>query len=115
MTELGANLAGSDRDFGYGDEDDFDELSNSGISTVNSAKIKHHNVKENYDNKILLEQLKILKSENSKLINELLESHKSLQNFLKSSEGSVDALKNNCTAVYNIYSKFRKKYFLWLL
>ncbi|KAL7046661.1 hypothetical protein ACKWTF_002681 [Chironomus riparius] len=91
--ELGANLAGSDRDFGYGDDDDVDELSNSGISTVNSAKIKHHNVKENYDNKILLEQLKILKSENSKLINELLESHKSLQNFLKSSESGVDALK----------------------
>lgn len=94
MLELGANLAGSDREFGYVDEDDVDELSNSGISTVNSTKMKHHNVKDNYDNKILLEQVKILKNENSKLINELLESQKSLHNFLKSSESGVDALKS---------------------
>ncbi|KAG5678685.1 hypothetical protein PVAND_008335 [Polypedilum vanderplanki] len=92
--ELGANLAGNERDFVDGDDDEVeDELSNSGISTVNSLKTKHHSIKDNYD-KLLLEQVKVLKIENTKLINELLESHKSLQSLLKSSECGMDALKN---------------------
>ena len=46
--------------------------------------------------KILLEQVKILKSENSKLIQEVLESHKSFSNYLKNSDTTVisDVLKN---------------------
>lgn len=92
--ELGANLAGNDREFGDGDEDEVDELSNSGVSTVNSTKMKHHSIKDNYDRKILLEQVKLLKNENSKLVNELLESHKNLHSYLKSSECGMDALKN---------------------
>jgi hypothetical protein len=88
-------LAGNERDdFVDGEDDEGDELSNSGISTVNSAKIKHHSIKDNYDRKILLEQVKLLKNENSKLVNELLESHKNLHSFLKSSECGIDAFKS---------------------
>lgn len=43
--------------------------------------------------KILLEQVKILKSENTKLIQEVLESHKSFNNYLKNSDTN-DVLKN---------------------
>lgn len=89
--EYQENLNDNDREFGY-DEDDVDEMSNSGVSTVNSAKIKHHKAKDSYDKKIL-EQMEILKNENSKLMNEILESYKSLQSFLKASESGVDAIK----------------------
>lgn len=81
--ELGANLAGQERDDGPDDEDEADELSNSGVSTVNSAKVKHHSGKEHEDGKFLMDQVKLLKIENAKLLNELLESQKSVQNIIK--------------------------------
>lgn len=72
----------ADREF---EEDD--DLSNSGISTVNSTKVKHHTNKEHHDDmKILLEHVKVLKNENTKLIQEVLESHKSLQSLLKNND-----------------------------
>lgn len=82
--ELGANLAGRDeRDDGAYEEDEqeADELSNSGVSTVNSTKIKHHPMKE--DGRFLMDQVKLLKIENSKLLNELLESQKNFQSIVK--------------------------------
>ena len=81
--ELGANLAGQERDDGPDDEDEADELSNSGVSTVNSTKVKHHSGKEHEEAKFLMDQVKLLKIENAKLLNELLESQKSFQNIIK--------------------------------
>lgn len=82
--ELGANLAGQEREDGVFEEDEAeaDELSNSGVSTVNSTKIKHHPGKE--EGRFLMDQVKLLKIENSKLLNELLESQKNFQNIVKS-------------------------------
>lgn len=95
-------------DLGDGDDDEVDELSNSGVSTVNSAKIKHHTVKDSYNNKILLEQVKVLKNENFKLINELLESHKSLQSFLKANDGGIDVLKGLIQQLSNFTRNFER-------
>lgn len=80
--ELGANLAGQEREDCV-DEDD-DELSNSGVSTVNSTKVKHHSGKEHDDGKFLMDQVKMLKIENAKLLNELIESQKNFQCLVKS-------------------------------
>lgn len=82
--ELGANLAGQEREDGADYEDEVDELSNSGVSTVNSAKVKHNSGKEHEDGKYLMDQVKMLKMENSKLLNELLESQKNFQSLVKS-------------------------------
>jgi hypothetical protein len=92
--ELADNLAGNDRELTEVDDDEVDELSNS-VSTVNSAKTKHHSGKENYEHKFLLEQFKLLKNENTKLINELLESQKNLMTILKTNDYQIfaDALK----------------------
>ncbi len=78
-TELGANLAGGD-DI----EDPDNEMSNvnSTVSTVNSQKLKHP-IKMSDENRFLIEQIKLLKIENSKLLNEVLETQKSYQNMLK--------------------------------
>jgi hypothetical protein len=88
--------------------DEEDDLSNSGVSTVNSTKTKHHNEKSNYENKVLLEQLKILKIENSKLINELLESHKSLQSILKANDGGIEVLKSLLQKLTNFTCSFER-------
>lgn len=92
------------------DEDEVDELSNSGVSTVNSAKIKHHTAKDHYDIKLLLEQVKVLKSENSKLIQEVLDSHKSFNNYLKSNDTTTvsDVLKNLVQQLSNISRNFER-------
>lgn len=95
--ELGANLAGHDRpdDIQEADEDDVDELSNS-VSTVDSSKAKNHAGMN--EAKILMDQVHSLKEENSKLLNELLESQKSLQSVLKAQTQEhgvlTDVLKN---------------------
>lgn len=81
--ELGANLAGQEREDGPDDEDEADELSNSGVSTVNSTKVKHHSGKEHEEGKFLMDQVKLLKVENAKLLNELLESQKNVQSIIK--------------------------------
>lgn len=75
---LGENLAGREDD-----DDEADELSNSGVSTVNSAKIKHLTGKDSDERKFLIEQLKTMKQENSKLLHELIESQKSFHNLVK--------------------------------
>lgn len=82
--ELGANLAGQEREDLADDEDEVDELSNSGVSTVNSAKVKHHSGKEHDDGKFLMDQVKLLKIENAKLLNELLESQRNFHSLVKS-------------------------------
>lgn len=96
--ELGANLAGQERDDGPDDEDEADELSNSGVSTVNSTKVKHHSGKEHEDGKFLMDQVKLLKIENAKLLNELLESQKNVQSIIKAipqdQEVFSEALRN---------------------
>lgn len=95
--ELGANLAGQEREDGADDEDEADELSNSGVSTVNSTKVKHPG-KNNEETKFLMDQVKLLRIENAKLLNELLESQKSFQILIKSipqDQGMFsDALRN---------------------
>lgn len=75
---LSENLEGRE------DGDDDDELSNSGVSTVNSAKLKHLTGKDSDERKFLLDQLKSMKAENSKLLHELIESQKSFHNLVKS-------------------------------
>lgn len=96
--ELGANLAGQEREDGADYEDEVDELSNSGVSTVNSAKAKHNSGKEHEDSKFLMDQVKMLKIENAKLLNELLESQKNFQSLVRSipnDQGMFsDALRN---------------------
>lgn len=81
--ELGANLAGQERDECADDEDEADELSNSGVSTVNSTKVKHHSGKEHEEGKFMMDQVKLLKIENAKLLTELLESQKNFQSIVK--------------------------------
>lgn len=82
---LGENLAGHDREDGTEEDDDGDELSNSGVSTVNSiSKGKHLLNKDSEDKKFLMEQLRAIKLENSKLLNELIESQKNFQSLAKS-------------------------------
>ena len=80
--ELGANLAGQEREDGADDDDEGDELSNSGVSTVNSTKAKHHCVKD-LDEKFFMDQVKQLRIENTKLLNELIESQKNFQTIIK--------------------------------
>lgn len=95
---LGENLAGQDREDCADDDDEGDELSNSGVSTVNSTKIKHLTGKDSGDKKFLMEQLKSMKLENSKLLNELIESQKSFHSLVKSipqdHEVFADILRN---------------------
>lgn len=95
--ELGANLAGQERDECADDEDEADELSNSGVSTVNSTKVKHHSGKE-HEGKFMMDQVKLLKIENAKLLTELLESQKNFQSIVKAipqDQGMFsDALRN---------------------
>lgn len=92
------------------DEDEVDELSNSGVSTVNSAKIKHHTAKDHhhhYDVKLLLERVKVLESENSKLAQEALDSHKSFNNYLKSNDTTA-VLKNLVQQLSNISRSYER-------
>lgn len=78
--ELGANLAGQDRLENV--EEEAEEMSTSGVSTVNSAKVKMTPKKS--ENKYVSEQIAGLKMENVRLLQDLLESHKMYQMLLKS-------------------------------
>lgn len=94
----------ADRDF---EEDD--DLSNSGISTVNSTKVKHHANKEHHEEiKILLEHVKLLKNENSKLIHEIFESHKSLQSLLKNND--IEAFAEAMRSLTHHLSTFTRQF-----
>lgn len=93
-----ANLAGHEREDCADDDDEADELSNSGVSTVNSTKVKHHSGKDHVDGKFLMDQVKLLKLENAKLLNDLLESQRNFQSIVKAipqEQGAFsEALKN---------------------
>lgn len=79
------------------DGDDDEESCNSNVSTVNSTKIKDHLGKD-HDGKFLMNQVKMLKVENAKLLNELFESQRNFQSLVKSipSEQGIfsEALRN---------------------
>lgn len=105
--EFGANLAGQDRlDAAGDDEEDNEEMSTSGVSTVNSTKIKPINS----DTKHLNEEFSKLNVQNVHLMQNLLESHKLYQALLKSTieeqRLNLDVLRNfsaqltNATVLY---------------
>lgn len=78
--ELGANLAGQERLDNV--EEDAEELSTSGVSTVNSAKVKMK--PKNAVIKYATDQIAELRIENVRLLQDLLESHKMYRSLLKS-------------------------------
>ena len=112
--ELGRNLAGQEREDGGDDEDEVDELSNSGVSTVNSTKVKHHSGKEPEESKFLMDQVKLLRIENAKLLNELLESQKSFQGLIKAiphDQGIFsDALRNLTQQLSSFTRNFERSF-----
>lgn len=63
-------------------EEEAEEMSTSGVSTVNSTKLK---VKpQQHESKYITEEVAALKVENFRLLQDLLESHKMYQILLKS-------------------------------
>lgn len=106
ITELGANLAGQDRLDNI--EDDNEEMSTSGVSTVNSTKLKPKKV----ELKRTIDDTTELKMENIRLMQDLLESHRLYQALLKSTIDeqrlNLDVLRNFSTAVTsatNVYQR----------
>lgn len=97
ISELGANLAGQDRL----DNAEEEEMSTSGVSTVNSTKLKPINS----DTKYLNEEFSKLKVQNVHLMQNLLESHKLYQALLKSTieeqRLNLDLLRNFSTQLTN--------------
>lgn len=81
------------------EENGDEELSTSGVSTVNSSKTKP----KKYEFKIETCELGELKVENVRLMQDLIESHKLYQALLKSSieeqRLNLDLLRNLSTAV----------------
>lgn len=110
--ELGANLAGHDRpDDVEVDEDEGDELSTSGVSTVNSTKLKHSLSKDlTEESGKLMEQVKILKRENTKLLNELVESQKTYQSLLKSQASDQSLFSDVLKGFMSQLSGFTRNY-----
>ena len=110
--ELGANLAGHDRpDDVEVDEDECDELSTSGVSTVNSTKLKNPLCKDTTEESgKLMEQVKILKRENTKLLNELLESQKTYQSLLKSQASDQSLFSDVLKGFMSQLSSFTRNY-----
>lgn len=103
--ELAANLANLGD--GVDEEDEADELSNSGVSTVNSTKVKHSG-KESDEGKFLMDQVKLLKIENAKLLNELLESQRNFQSLVKSiphDQGLFSEALRNLTQQLSMFTK----------
>lgn len=79
LLELGANLAGQDR-LENAEEEETEDMSTSGVSTVNSTKQKSKKI----DSKYVSEEITGLKVENVRLLQDLLESQKTYQTLLKS-------------------------------
>lgn len=107
VTELGANLAGQDRLDNI--EDDNEEMSTSGVSTVNSTKLKP---KLKIESKRTSDEAVELRVENVRLMQDLLESHKLYQALLKSTIDeqrlNLDVLRNFSTTVTsatNVYQR----------
>lgn len=88
-------MAGQDRLDNAEDENE----STSGISTVNSTKMKRKKV----DTKYLTDEFSILNVENVRLMQELLESHKLYQALLKTmideQRLNLDLLRNFSTQI----------------
>ncbi|XP_037907858.1 mitogen-activated protein kinase kinase kinase 15 isoform X5 [Hermetia illucens] len=111
--ELGANLAGQEN-VGAAEEDETEEISTS-VSTVNSTKIQP----KSSDMKYLTQEMTSLRMENSRILQEIIESQKSYQNLLKSTieeqNLNLEMLKNfnsQLSAVTNIYERsFSQGYF----
>lgn len=97
IIELGASLAGQDRL----DNAEEEEMSTSGVSTVNSTKMKPANA----DTKYLNEEFSKLKVQNVHLMQNLLESHKLYQALLKSTieeqRLNLDLLRNFTAQITN--------------
>jgi hypothetical protein len=106
---LGANLAGVERPdhVDNDDDEDPDELSTSGVSTVNSTKLKIAKP-TNEVNIYISEQLKAIRNENQKLMEILVDSQKSFQNVLNSTiveqNLSKDIMKNFTTQTSQLAS-----------
>lgn len=94
---MGASLAGQDRL----DNAEEEEMSTSGVSTVNSTKMKPTNA----DTKYLNEEFSKLKVQNVHLMQNLLESHKLYQALLKSTieeqRLNLDLLRNFTAQITN--------------
>lgn len=106
LIELGASLAGQDRLDAA--EDDNEEMSTSGVSTVNSTKMKPQKVESHYPN----DELSKLKMENVRLMQDLLESHKMYQALLKSTIDeqrlNLDLLRNFTTQLTTATSLYER-------
>lgn len=106
---MGANLAGQDRLENNEEEEETEDMSTSGVSTVNSAK-QTTKTKKVIDNKYA-EEITGLKVENVRLLQELLDSQKIYQSLLKSTideqQLNLNVLKNftqqlsSATCLYN--------------
>lgn len=106
LPELGANLAGQDRLDNI--EDDNEEMSTSGVSTVNSTKLKPKKV----ELKRTVDETVELRMENVRLMQDLLESHKLYQALLKSTIDeqrlNLDVLRNFSTAVTSATNEYQR-------
>lgn len=99
-------MAGQDR-LENAEEEETEEMSTSGVSTVNSTKQKPKKM----DSKYISEEITGLKVENVRLLQDLLESQKIYQNLLKSTieeqNLNLDMLRNfnsqlsSVTSLYN--------------
>lgn len=104
--ELGANLAGQDRldNAEYENE----EMSTSGVSTVNSTKAKPKKL----DTKYSSDELTEFKIENIRLMQDLLESHKLYQALLKSTieeqRLNLDSLQNFTKIIRNASNVYER-------
>lgn len=92
-TELGPNVSGQDRLDNV--EEETEEMSTSGVSTVNSTNAKPRKKSES---KYISDELVGLKVDNVRLLQDLLESHKMYQMLLKSTieeqHLNLDVLRN---------------------
>lgn len=93
---MGATLAGQDRT----DNAEEEEMSTSGVSTVNSIKMKPHS-----DCTFLNEELRKLKIQNLHLLQNLLESQKLYQTLLKS---TIEEQRLNMDFVRNFTTHLSK-------
>lgn len=92
LIELGASLAGKDQLDNA--EDDNEEMSTSGVSTVNSTKLKPSKAENIYT----IDEFSKTKVENVRLMQDLLESHKMYQALLRS---AIDEQRLNLDLLRN--------------
>lgn len=112
MTELGANLLGQERIQSV--TDGIEEGSTSGVSTVNSVKsnktcdpVEFHKHWQEY-----FDQITSIKAENSKFMQEILESQRAYQNILRNVlEEQRLQLEHLSELCGNIHRKIDKKSF----